>query len=337
LHLPDFWRNSGYHLLEKDPAGRLRVTDDFLRAYYLRPEVHPVEESCDAERAVHAGLMDSPRKSISDKDLLAIEDEDARDNYKVVLRFRDRLVQAGTVEAFYMGLFKGKVDIPPLFIEQLTHVILRNVLDGCEDPLRLRAAELFFREQKATIQEGHAMLADRETVEMHASGNRYGSIGRLIVEAQGALGAVNLDVLDRANAALYWERESRHDTVISLTYGRPALDAFCRVLEAWVFHFTSLKTKVRPIRQIDEPHWAWHIGLDAESTAILNELWAGTQVDPGRMRRIVALFSLQFEDPAEMRGDISGRLVYLALSSNDEDVVRMKPQNLLLNLPLHEA
>jgi hypothetical protein len=296
-----------------------------------------VEESDDAERALHAALMDSPRKSVSEEELRSIEDADARDNYKVVLSFRDRLVKAGTVEAFYMNLFKGKVDIPPLFIEQLTHVVLRNILEGCDDPLRLRAAELFFREQKATIREGHVLLADLETVQSHAAGNRYGSIGRLIVEAQGTLGEVNLDVLDRANAAAYWERESRHDTVISLTYGRPALDAFCRVVEAWVLHFTSLKTRVKPIRQIDEHPWAWHLGLDAESTAILNELWAGKQVEQGRMRRIVALFSLQFEDPAEMRQDIAGRRVYLALSSNEEDVVRMKPQNLLLNLPLHEA
>ena len=69
-----------------------------------------------------------------------------------------------------MSLFKGGVDIPPLFVDQLAHVILRNILDGCDDPLRLRAAELFFREQKATIQDGHALLADLETVEMHASG-----------------------------------------------------------------------------------------------------------------------------------------------------------------------
>ena len=38
-----------------------------------------------------------------------------------------------------------------------------------------------------------------------------------------------------------------------------------------------------------------------------------------------------------MRKDIAGRPVYMALSANDEDVVRMKPQNLLLNLPLNEA
>jgi Family of unknown function (DUF6352) len=216
-------------------------------------------------------------------------------------------------------------------------VVLRNILDGSDDALRLRAAELFFREQKATIQDGHVLLADLETVEMHATGNRFGSIGRLIVEAQGDLAKVDLDVLDRANAQIYWERESRHDTVISLTYGRPALDAFCRVMEAWIAHFYSLKVKIKPIRQIDEHPWAWHVGLDAESTAILNDLWAGTQVEQGRMRRILSLFSLQFEDPAAMRPDISGRTLYLALSADEEGTVRMKPQNLLLNLPLNEA
>src|SRR3989442_149794 len=169
--------------------------------------------------------MADPRGQVAKSELDAVEDTDARDNYRLVLRFRDRLIQAGTVEGCYLSLFRSTVDIPPLFIEQMVHVILRNILDGCDDPLRLRAAELLFRDQKATIQEGHALLADLETVEMHAAGNRYGSIGRLIVEAQGALGKVDFDVLDRPNAALYWERESRYDTVISLTYGRPALDA----------------------------------------------------------------------------------------------------------------
>jgi hypothetical protein len=236
-----------------------------------------------------------------------------------------------------MGLFRGAVDVPPLFVDQLAHVILRNVLDGCEDPLRVRAAELFFREQKATLQDGHVLLADLETVEMHAAGSRYGGIGQLIVEAQGAIGKVDLDVLDRANAALYWERESRHDTVVSFTYGRAALDAFCRVIEAWIAHFHAIEVAVRPLRRIEEARWAWHVGLDAESTDILNALWAGEAVDAGRMRNIVALFALQFADPAVMRDNVAGRTVYLALSVNDAQVVRMKPQNLLRNLPLREA
>jgi hypothetical protein len=313
------------------------VTDDFLRAYYLRPEIHPVEESCEAERSLHAALMDEPRRAVAATEIEAIVDADARHNYGMLLRFRDRLLAAGSVEGCYMGLFKGAIDVPPLFIEQLTHVILRNLLEGCEDPLQLRAAEVFFREQKATLQDGHVLLADLETVEMHAAGNRYGSIGKLIVEAQGSLGKVDLDVLDRANAALYWERESRHDTVISLTYGRPALDALCRVIESWVAHFHAVEVKVSPLRRIEEARWAWHIGLDAESTEILNELWGGNQVDAGRMRNIVALFSMQFADPALMRESVAGRVVYLALSVNAEQVVRMKPQNLLTNLPLREA
>jgi hypothetical protein len=255
----------------------------------------------------------------------------------VLLKFRDRLLAAGTLEGCYMALFKDAVDVPPLFVGQMAHVILRNVLDRCEDPLRLRAAELFWREQKATLRDGHVLLADLETVQMHAAGSRYGSIGRLIVEAQGALGKVDLDVLDRDNAALYWERESRHDTVISLSHGRPALDALARVIEAWVAHFHGLRVTVKPLRRVEEARWAWHIGLDAESTAILNDLWSGAQVEQGRMRNILALFALQFDEPAAMRGDIAGRPVVLALSANAEQEVRMKPQNLLLNLPLHEA
>jgi Family of unknown function (DUF6352) len=298
--------------------------------------MHPVEESGDAELRLHAALMEAPRRAVSGDEIASLEDEDVRHNYRVILRFRDRLLEAGTVEGCYMSLFKAPIDIPPMFVDQLAHVILRNLLDGADDPLRLRAAELFYREQKATIQDGHALLADLETVEMHASGNRYGSIGRLIVEAQGDLAKVDLDVLDKANAALYWERESRHDTVISVTYGRPALDALCRVIEQWVSHFLGLKVQVKPVRKIDEPKWAWHVGLDSESSAILNQLWSGGEVEPGRMRNLLAILALQFDDPSAMRADIRGRTVYLALSC-DEGVVKMKPQNLLSSLPLNEA
>jgi hypothetical protein len=108
-------------------------------------------------------------------------------------------------------------------------------------------------------------------------------------------------------------------------------------MEAWISHFLNLSVVIRPVRKIDEPRWAWHIGLDAESTAILNELWAGNELEAGRMRRILCLFEMRFQDPALMRPDIAGRPVYLALSCDADELVRMKPQNLLTNLPLHEA
>jgi hypothetical protein len=74
--------------------------------------------------------------------------------------------------------------------------------------------------------------------------------------------------------------------------------------------------------------------LDAGSTTLLNALWRGEEVEPGNLRRLLALFRLDFEDPASMRPDIAGKPVYLALSMDENGVVRMKPQNLLLNLPL---
>jgi len=313
------------------------VTDDFLRAYYLRPEIHPVEDSCDAELRLHACLMDDPRRAVAQQEIDDIADGDARDNYRILLRFRERLLEAGTVEGCYMNLFKSDVDVPPLFVEQLAHVILRNLLDACEDPLQLRAAELMFRDQKATLRDGHVLVADLEMIEMHAAGTRYGGIGRLIVEAQGALGKVDLDVLDRGNAAIYWDRESRFDTVLSLDYGQAGLDALCRVIEAWVAHFFGVRVAVRPLRSIEERKWAWHIGLDAESTAILNELWNGGEVEQGRMRRILALLRMDFQGPGDLRPELAGRPVYLALACDENEVVRMKPQNLLLNLPLAQT
>ena len=332
----DFWRHSGFHLLERDAAGRLAVTDDFLRAYYLRPEVHPVEESCDAERALHTELMRSPRREVLEREIDAMRDPDARDNYRILLRFRRRLLEAGTVERCYTDLFKGGVDIPPLFIDQMANVILRNLLAECDDPLRLRAAELFFREQKLAVVDGHPMLADLEVLEMRAAQGAAGTsaLGRLIAEAQGSLGSQDLDVLDRGNAQSYWERESRYDTAISLAFGGASVEALCRVIEAWVAHFLGVQCSVTPLRRIDERRWAWHVGLDAESSALLNRIWNDEDVDEAQMRRIVALFRLDFADPADLRPDLAGQPVYLALGADGDDTVRMKPQNLLVNLPL---
>jgi hypothetical protein len=330
----DFWRNSGYHLLERDASGRLRVTDDFLRAYLLRPEIRPVEESGPAERALHARLLDAPRRPVDAAELAAIEDEDTRFNYRVLLDFRARLLAADSLEACYVALFAAEVTTPPLFIDQLAQICLRSALEGIDDPLEARAGELFYREQKATVEGGQILLADLETIEMHATGGAYGSLGRLIVEAQTPVRTANLDVLDRDNAKAYWNRDQRHDFVIGLSHGRAALAAFARVIERWIGHFHGVEVAVAPVRAIEDKQWAWHIGLDAQSSAVLNDLWRGEDVEPGRLRRLLALFRLEFAHAAAMRQDVAGRPVYLALAMDEESVVRMKPQNLLLNLPL---
>ena len=106
------------------------------------------------------------------------------------------------------------------------------------------------------------------------------------------------------------------------------------MLERWILHLCGVRATVTPLPRIDEARWAWHIGLDAQSTALLNDLWRGDEPEPERLERLLALFRLDFADAADMRADIAGRPVYLALSMGEDAVVRMKPQKLFLNLPL---
>ena len=78
--MPDFWRDSGYHLLRQEPeTGHLAVTDDFLGAYFRRPEIRPVEESCAAEIALHRSLLANPREAVSEARLAELADPDARE------------------------------------------------------------------------------------------------------------------------------------------------------------------------------------------------------------------------------------------------------------------
>src|SRR5258708_20447043 len=109
-------------------------------------------------------------------------------------------------------------------------------------------------------------------------------------------------------------RDQRTVCVISMNFGRAANKVFCRVTEKWIRHFFGVTVDVRPLREVEDRSWAWHIGLDAESTALLNALWRGEEVEPGNLRRLPALFRLDFEDPASMRPDIAGQPIYLALS-----------------------
>ena len=332
--MPDFWRASGYGLLLPTAEGRLAVSDDFLRAYLGRPEIRPVEESGPRERALHALLLEHPRKAVGKAELAAIEDSDARDNYEVLLGFRDRLTGAASLEDAYLRLFLEPAAIPPLFVDQLAHVILRHVLDGVEDPLRARAGELFFRSQKVTVKDGAVMLADEETVEMHAASGGLGSLGRLIVESNTPLRQIDLDVLTEKTAGGYWGRDDKYDTVLDLTFGRHGLDALARVLEAWVAHFLQIAVNIQPVSQIRDERWSWHVGLDSEASAIMNDLYNGKEVDEERLKRIVSLFRLEFRDPSLVRPGLQGKPVYLGLAHDRNQSLRLKPQNLLVNLPL---
>jgi hypothetical protein len=332
----EFWPGSGYALLGRTADGRLALSDDYLRHQLARPELAPLPASGPRERALHAALVAAPRGSVDAAALAAVEDPDARENFAVWLRFRDRLLAAPSLEAAYAGLFAGAgVDVPPLFVQELTQVILRHILGDAADPLEARAGEMLFRQQKISVlPDGAVMAADDATVERYASGEAFGSLGELLARNRTPRRTVDLDVLTPDNAEVYWERSECFDLAVSLNRGQPALAALCRVLERWIRHFHGVETTITPLRAIDDAHWSWHVGLDSEATALLNDLYQDVPVDDARRGRLLCLFRLEFAEPAVMRPALAGRPVWLGMAMDAASRLRLKPQNLLLNLPL---
>jgi hypothetical protein len=331
----DYWPSCGAHLLDRTPQGHGVVTDDFLRHLLARPELAPVPESCPAEGALHAALLAAPRGEVSPAQIAALQDEDARANYTVWLRFRERLLARPTLEASYLAIFQGQVDVPPVLVHQLTQVLLRQALGDTATAFEVRAAEMLFRPQRIAVQDdGQVMAGDEDAIQRLAVAGSFGAIGELLRQGGVPLREAELDVLHADSAEAYWPRSEAHDMVLPLHHGQPGLDALCRVIERWVDHLLGVAVTVQVEREIDDEQWLWHVGLDAQASAVLNALYQGQDVEPDHMARMLCLFSLRFEQPSVVRPELAGRPVYLAMAMDEGKALRLKPQNLLLNLPL---
>jgi Family of unknown function (DUF6352) len=335
----NLWPSSGYELLDVDANGHLVVTDAYLQHLLSRPEIAPIAESCANEMALHDSLDKEPRRTVDATELASVQDKDAADNYAVWLRFRDRLLAKPTLEASYMALFQGEgVDVAPVLVQQLTQILLQHVLSASGEKInamQARVAELLFRTQKISIlEDGAVMAADDETVERHALSGGFGSIGELLKQGGLPVRSVDLDVLSADNLDAYWPRSEFFDMVISLNHGQASLDALCRVLERWIKHFLQVEVRIQTDKEIVDEHWVWHVGLDAQASGILNDLYTGTEVSEDRHRRLMCLFRLEFANPSDMLATVAGRPVYLAMAMDEKNQLKLKPQNLLLNLPL---
>lgn len=333
-----FWIRSGLALLDVDEHGGLHPSDAFLRAYLARGELAPVDESCAAERALHARLHEAPRRAVDASEIEAIADPDVRENWRLFLRHRDRLLASPNLQAAYVATFadaqsRGRIDVPPLFVEQLAQIIVHHMLADCEDGLMLRVAELWFREQRVALEGGRVVLADRETVEARAAGSAGGSLGRLL--AQASIGSnIDLEVLDASNADAYFGRDERHDYAVEIGHGRPGAQRLCELIRRWVGHLLGIDVRVASVAAIDDSRWRWHVGLDAQSSVLLDKLYRGEGLEPDEHRRLLLLMRLDFERLQDQDPRVAAKPVYLAIAADESGVLRMKPQNLLFNLPL---
>jgi hypothetical protein len=325
----DFWLSCGHHLLDRDADGRLVVTDEFLKAYLARPEIAPPAEACDAERALHGALLADPRRPVGRREVATIADTDARENWEVMIAFRDQLRRHATLEAAYLDIVRRNLRFPHLFLSQMVHAILRNILDGTDDVFVLRAAETFFRPQKLTLHEGSLVAADEETV----SGIGQRPLSPL-VSMLGLPSAAEIDVLNEDNAGSYWQRSDRFDMALDLTAGRYGVAALGEVARRWIGHFLGVKVKIEPLIELQGVPLVWYVGLDAEGTRIGDALWNGEELDGAAHGRVVGLYRLTFEDANDVEDKVRGEPVYLIGAMTAEKVLRLKPQNLLTGLPV---
>jgi hypothetical protein len=326
----DFWISCGHHLLDRDEGGGLTVTDDFLKVYLARPELIPPAEACAVERTLHGALLANPRHEVSASDIAAIADADARENWQLLIDFRDHLLRHKTLEAAYVELARnGLGKFPLLFINQLVHVILRNALDGVTDVRVLRAAELFFRTQRVTLHDGSLIAADEETIGGINTAPTSPLVSMLGLPAESAI-----DVLNNDNSQTYWERSDQFDMALDLTAGREGLEALAEAMERWIAHVLSIEVAIEPLKEMRDINLVWYVGLDVDATKIGDMLWHGDEIDEATMDRTVGLFRLTFKDPGEMVDEIKGEPVYMILAMTPDKLIRMKPQNLVTGLPV---
>ena len=326
----DFWLSCGHHLLDRDEGGGLRVTDEFLKLYLARPELIPPPEACAVEKTLHAALLADPRMPVAASDIAAIADADARENWQMLVDFRDQLLRHKTLEAAYADLVRrGLGHTPPLFVNQLAHVILRNALDGVTDAHVVRAAELFFRTQRVTMHENSLLAADEETI-----GGVNTSPVTPLVSMLGIPAEAQIDVINDSNAESYWERSDRFDMALDLTGGRAGLVALAEAMRRWITHVRGVEVTIEPLTELRDAPLSWYVGLDADATRIGDRLWKEGDIDEAAMSKVIGLFALIFRDPSVVLDKVKGEPVYLILAMTDDKTIRLKPQNLVTGLPI---
>ena len=146
--------------------------------------------------------------------------------------------------------------------------------------------------------------------------------------------AVKMDVLNHENASFYFLRDELYGFAMDLSPGRQGARALADVLALWVRRLLGVDVSIEPQTEVVDERWRWHVGLDQDSTAILNALYRGDEVDPAEMQRMLALFRLDFRDAGDVVADMAGKPVYLGLACRPDRTLKMKPHNLVVNLPL---
>jgi hypothetical protein len=264
-------------------------------------------------------------RTIGSSDLTAIEDADARENYAFYQRLQTEALAAGGLKAYYWQLIQSEVAlVPPEVMDTIAEQLTNHMLDASVEAnverqspekniaIQYAAAEWFYQRQAVHLEDGRVVHdVARDSVR---------------------------DPLDLSHGMV---NELSHGLLFRLSNANSGLKALSQVLEKWVAYMLDIEVTVKSLAKVDDAAWRWHIGLEATSTGVLNDLYLGNDVSPERLGQLVSLFKLEFKHPSQLQADMKqgreGKPIYLGLAMDTNGFVKIKPQNLLLNLPIQST
>jgi hypothetical protein len=222
--------------------------------------------------------------------ITAIADLDAQENWQFAIAWRDHLLSEPSLESAYPSIVRNRLPFPPLFIDHLVQLILRNALDDCRDAFILRAAEVFFRTQRLRTYAGSLFAEDADSTE---------GVPTLQSPLTNLLGLGShhpIDVLTEDNMSAYWERSDAFDLALDLTAGGRGLAAL-GVVATLDTTFAGCRCHDRGSVELRDAKLTWYVGLDSQGARI--GMRCGTRIKSTRPRAsAVGLYQLRFVDEA---------------------------------------
>jgi hypothetical protein len=152
----------------------------------------------------------------------------------------------------------------------------------------------------------------------------------------GLPATVEVNMLGDATADAYWGQSDRFDMALDLSTGRRGLAALGEVITRFLSHLLAIDVAVEPLAELQSAPWKWYVGLSSDATRIGDAIWNGEDLGDATRAQIIGLFRLTFRDPADMIERIKGEPVYLLVAMAADEVLRLKPQNLVTGLPIRD-
>jgi hypothetical protein len=153
----------------------------------------------------------------------------------------------------------------------------------------------------------------------------------------GLPATTEVDLLNDATAGSYWERSDRFDMALDLTAGRRGLVALGDVVTRWLAHLLAIDVAVETLTELRDASLSWYVGLDSDATRIGDTIWNGNELDDAMRARLIGICRLTFRNPLDMMEKVRGEPVYLLMAMTADEVLRLKPQNLVTGLPIRHG